>query len=106
MTRTNPSDMRGRLRAAFRARALYFSLHPQVIRDHQAAFEALRNPDLQNFMLFPFFVDGKPTSLIVAINEAMGKVLVTPLFVAADHDMELVPALDPAQFVAEEVTKR
>jgi hypothetical protein len=51
--------MRGRLRAAFRARALYFSLHPQVIRDHQAAFEALRNPDLQNFMLFPFFVDGK-----------------------------------------------
>lgn len=101
MTRMNPTEIKGRLRAAFRARAPYFSLHPQVIRDHQAAFEALRNPDLQNFTLFPFFVDGKPTSLIVAINEMMGNVYVTPLFVAADRDMDLVPAVDPAQFFAE-----
>ena len=106
MTRMNPTETKGRLRAAFRARAPYFNLHPQAIRDHQAAFEALRNPDLQNFTLFPFFVNGKPTSLIVAINEVMGKVCITPLFVAADHDMDLVPALDPAQFVTEELYGR
>lgn len=69
MIRINPIDMKGRFRAAFRRSALYFNLHPQVIRDHQAAFDALRNPQYENFMLFPFFVDGKPTSLIVALSE-------------------------------------
>ncbi|MGF1620895.1 MAG: hypothetical protein ACFCUR_09795 [Rhodomicrobiaceae bacterium] len=31
------------------------------------------------------------------------RVYVTPLFVAADHDMDLVPAMDPARFFAEEL---
>ena len=58
--------------------------------DHQEAFNALRNPTFSNFALFSCFVNGAPTSAVVAINEAEGgDVIISPLFVAVTDDTVL-----------------
>jgi hypothetical protein len=54
MIRMYPPDKEGRLLAAFRFHARYFSLAAETIHDHQAAFAALRDPARDNFALFPF----------------------------------------------------
>jgi hypothetical protein len=60
---------------------------------HQRAFEALTSGEYGNFALFSCFVNGKPATAIVTVNEDGPGYVITPLFVTltpamalADHD--------------------
>lgn len=56
---------------------------------HQEQFAALRDPSYDNFALFSCFVNGKPSTAIVAITSEGEDFLVQPLFVAVTPDMVL-----------------
>lgn len=86
MVRLNPTELKGRLRAAFECRAN--SLHPGLYAQHHAAFEAIRNPDFENFALYPCYVDGVATSAIVVLERTRNGIAVVPLFIAPTDDME------------------
>jgi hypothetical protein len=86
MVRLNPTELKGRLRAAFECRAN--ELHPGLFAQHHAVFEAIRNPDYENFALYPCFVDGVATSAIVAIERTWRGFVVVPLFIAPYQGME------------------
>lgn len=53
-------------------------------------FEALRDGDYGNFALFSCFLNGEPTSAIVALNEEDGQITIQPLFVWVTPNMKLV----------------
>ena len=61
-----------------------------ITKDHRRAFDALRNPVFENFVLFSCFVDGRPTAAIASVTRADdGDFLIAPLFVAVDSGMKL-----------------
>jgi hypothetical protein len=62
-----------------------------ITAKHQRHFDALRNPQYGNFALFSGFVNGEPTSIIVAVSQAAEGALieVSPLFVAVTPGMVL-----------------
>ncbi len=61
-----------------------------ITQEHQAIFNALRDPDYKNFALYSCFIDGVPTSAIVCVNEDDdGSILIKPLFVAVTDSMTL-----------------
>lgn len=65
-----------------------------ITDEHQEAFNALRDPEYDNFALFSCFVGGEPASAIVAITDGdEDNYHVTPLFISVtpgmvitDHD--------------------
>jgi hypothetical protein len=89
MIRLEPADMKGRLRAAFQRRAGLLRLHPALFAQHQAAFEAIRNEQYENFILYPCYVDGVPTTAIGVLMEIGDAIAVSPLFVAPTDVMEI-----------------
>jgi hypothetical protein len=60
-----------------------------ITEEHQEIFTALRKPEFTNFALFSCFVNGKPTSAIVAVNKEGEEFNITPLFVAVTPEMIL-----------------
>ena len=62
-----------------------------ITEDHRASFNALSSGEYNNFALFSCFVNGEPSSAIVAITEdENGGFIVKPLFVAVTPGMKLV----------------
>lgn len=60
-----------------------------ITKEHQSAFEALTSGEYGNFALFSCFVNGEPTSAIVAINQDGEEYAMSPLFVAVTPGMRL-----------------
>jgi hypothetical protein len=60
-----------------------------ITPEHQGAFDALCSGEYKNFALFSCFVNGEPTSAIVAVEEDSGEYKITPLFVAVTDGMQL-----------------
>ena len=89
MIRIEPADMKGRLRAAFDRRAHLLPLHPALFAQHQAAFEAIRDERYENFILYPCYVDGVPTTAIGVLMEIGDAIAIAPLFVAPTDAMEI-----------------
>lgn len=89
MIRLEPADMKGRLRAAFDRTAHLLPLHPALFAQHLAAFEAIRDERYENFMLYPCYVDGVPTTAIVVLQEFGNAIAARPLFVAPTDVMEI-----------------
>jgi hypothetical protein len=89
MIRLEPADMKGRLRAAFDRTAHLLPLHPALFAQHLAAFEAIRNERYENFMLYPCYVDGVPTTAIVVMQQIGNAMALSPLFIAPTDGMEI-----------------
>jgi hypothetical protein len=60
-----------------------------ITDDHKQAFEALISGQFNNFALFSCFVDGEPSSAIVAVVKEGEEYTITPLFVAPTQKMIL-----------------
>ena len=60
-----------------------------ITTEHRRAFAARRDPAVGNLALSPCFVDGTPSTAIVAIAEDADGFKLTPLFVAVTPDMVL-----------------
>lgn len=60
-----------------------------ITKEHQEHFDAIRKA--MNIALFSCFLNGEPTSAIVAVNhdEQSGEYTITPLFVAVTPGMVL-----------------
>jgi hypothetical protein len=62
-----------------------------ITPDHRRAFNRLTGAHAGNFALFSCFVNGEPTSAIVAISrhERKGDFIISPVFVAVTPAMAL-----------------
>ena len=89
MVRLNPTELKGRLTAVFHRRANLLRLHPALFAQHQAAFEAIRNEQYENFILYPCYVDGVPTTAIGVLMEIGDAIAIVSLFVAPTDAMEI-----------------
>lgn len=89
MVRVDPTDLKGRLTAVFHRWSNLLRLHPALLAQHQAAFEAIRDERYKNFILYPCYVDGIPTTAIGALMEIGETIAVTPLFIAPTDAMEI-----------------
>lgn len=55
--------------------------------EHKARFEALRDPEFENFALMSCKLDDIETSVICAINKDNKEYLITPLFITVNEDI-------------------